>query len=92
MVPVKMTLIRVGSTRTVMKQYTFSDGTAVPAGVVLAAPLRPLLIDENIYEDPNEFRGFRFNDLRERNGESAKYQASNTTPEFLHFGHGRHAW
>ena len=75
-----------------MKEFTFSDGTIIPAGVTMAAPRRAMLIDDTIYENAKEFRWFRFSELREHEGDKAKYLAANTSPEFLHFGHGRHTW
>ena len=56
------------------------------------APVAPIHMDESIYDNANQFRGFRFSDLMERKGEIAIYHASKTSPEFLHFGHGPHAW
>jgi len=47
-----------------------------------------------IYPNPQEFDGFRFSTLREREGDSvvAKHQAVSTSAEHLAFGLGRHAW
>ena len=82
----------VGTTRLAIKTYTFSDGTTIPKGTLLAAPLPPIQSDETIYSNPDLFDGFRFSNLREREGESAKHHCSNTATEYLHFGHGQHAW
>ena len=75
-----------------MVDYAFSDGTVIPKGTLLAAPIYPISADENIYSNPDIFDGFRFSNLREREGESAKHHSSNTATEYLHFGHGHHAW
>jgi cytochrome P450 len=75
-----------------MRDYTFADGTTVPKGAIVVAPIMPIHFDERIYKDADKFNGFRFSDMRELEGESAKHHVSNTNPEFLHFGHGHHAW
>lgn len=85
-------LTTVGSTRMAMIDYTFSDGTFIPKGTLLAAPVHPIVSDERIYSNPEVFDGFRFSNLREQEGESAKHHSSNTGTEYLHFGHGHHAW
>jgi cytochrome P450 len=82
----------VGSRRQAVKDYTFSDGTVIPKGAILSTPTNAIHKDVEIYEDANEFKGFRFSDLREKEGENAKFLSSNTSTEFLHFGHGIHAW
>jgi cytochrome P450 len=86
------TLTVVGSVRRAMTDYTFSDGTVVPKGTLLAAPVSPIQFDDTIYSNPDVFDGFRFSNLRAVEGESAKHHSSNTATEFLHFGHGMHAW
>jgi len=75
-----------------LTDYTFSDGTVVPKGTLLAVPAHPIQIDEIFYSNPDVFDGFRFSNLRASEGESAKHHSSNTGTEFLHFGHGMHAW
>jgi cytochrome P450 len=90
--PVVNFLTSVGSARQAMKPYTFSNGTTIPKGVLMASPMTAILKDESIYENPHVFDGFRFSNLRERQGESAKHHSSNTDIDFLPFGHGHHAW
>lgn len=75
-----------------MKSYTFADGTTIPKGVILATPILAIHTDDNYYPNAKEFDGFRFSKLREQEGESAKHHSSNTSSEYLHFGHGHHAW
>ena len=75
-----------------MKDYTFADGTTVPKGSILVAASHAIQKDESFYENAHQFDGFRFSNLREREGENARYLAANTSTEFLHFGHGHHAW
>jgi len=78
--------------RKTMRSYTFADGVIIPKGIVIAAPPLEIHMDEKIYENPLDFDGFRFSRMGEGDRlESAKYFASNTAPEYLHFGHGQHA-
>jgi ent-kaurene oxidase len=86
-----LTLVSLG--RKTMRPYKFADGLIVPKGVDIAAPPLEIHMDEKIYENPLDFDGFRFSRMGEQDTlESAKYFASNTAPEYLHFGHGQHAW
>jgi hypothetical protein len=84
----------VSTTRDVIvpNGYTFRNGVTLPQGSVVATTLYPIHMDETIYPKPNEFDGFRFSRMREQEGESAKHHASNTSHEYLNFGHGQHAW
>jgi cytochrome P450 len=75
-----------------MKDYTFANGMTIPRGTTIATPAYPIQHDPEIYPNPHEFDPFRFARLREEIGAEAKYHAGNTSTEFLHFGHGQHAW
>ena len=46
------------------------------------------------YENPGEFDGFRFYNLREEDEQDGvtKYQMVNTSTDYVTFGHGKHAW
>jgi len=72
--------------------FTFSNGIFVPRGEVIGTPVFATHTDDNIYPNGKEFDGFRFSRMREQEGESAKHHASNTSLEFMTFGHGQHAW
>ena len=78
--------------RTALKDFTFSDGTRVPKGTYLYAVSGPRHRDEEIYPDAATFKGFRFSDMREMEGESTKNQMVSTSTNFLLFGHGSQAW
>ncbi|KAF5365279.1 hypothetical protein D9758_005352 [Tetrapyrgos nigripes] len=78
--------------REVLKDFTFSDGTTIPAGSRVAIASFALHHDERYYEDPYEFRPFRFADMRAQEGESIKHQMITPNPEYMFFGAGRHAW
>ncbi|KAF5365276.1 hypothetical protein D9758_005351 [Tetrapyrgos nigripes] len=82
----------VGLDRKVLKDFTFSDGTTIPAGARVAIASIALHHDERYYEDPYEFRPFRFADMRAQEGESTKHQMITPNPEYMFFGAGRHAW
>ncbi|PCH42095.1 cytochrome P450, partial [Wolfiporia cocos MD-104 SS10] len=81
--------------RLAMKDYTFADGTFIPKGTFVSAATRAIHHDKDIYSDSEEFRPFRFYDLREKDvegvGKGAKHQVISTSTEFLAFGHGKHA-
>jgi cytochrome P450 len=49
---------------------------------------------QTIYDNPDEFDGFRFAKLREADEHDGvtKYQMVNTAPDYVTFGHGKHAW
>lgn len=52
-------------------------------------------IAQDYYEDPVEFKGFRFAELREKEGaslESLQHQMVSLDPTYMLFGYGRHAW
>ncbi|KAG8219275.1 cytochrome P450 [Butyriboletus roseoflavus] len=82
----------VGLPRKALKDFTFSDGTFVPKGTTILAPIRSIHYDEEYYGNAYAFEPFRFADLREEDGEGMKYQFTSTTTNYLPFGHGRHAW
>lgn len=44
------------------------------------------------YTNPDVFDGFRFSNMREDDGQSIKHQATALALDWVHFGHGRHAW
>ncbi|KAK7460846.1 hypothetical protein VKT23_008777 [Stygiomarasmius scandens] len=82
----------MGVARKVMKDFTFSDGTTVPAGVTVAAPAFALQHDKRYYDDPNEFKPFRSFDMWSNAAqEDVKYQLSTPSQDFLFFGGGKHA-
>ena len=80
-------------TRLAIRPFTFSNGVTVPAGTLIAVPGGAIHKDGRIYPNPEEFDGFRFVKLRERDGAAvARHQALSTSPDHLNFGYGRHAW
>jgi len=77
--------------RLALRDYTFADGTFIPKDTLLCAASRATHFDEANYKDPAVFDGFRYANVREQHGEGVKHQMVSTSPEFLTFGHGRHA-
>lgn len=75
-----------------MKDYTLVDGTFLPAGTFISCNALSQHLNDDIYENASEFRGFRFADLREEDGEGTKHQFVSTATDYIPFGHGRHAW
>ncbi|KAJ8076560.1 hypothetical protein PM082_000983 [Marasmius tenuissimus] len=80
-----------GVERKALKDFTFSDGTVVPAGTTIGVPIRALQRDEAYFPNGDKFEGFRFADMREEEGESIKHQMVTPTTDYFLFGHGRHA-
>ncbi|KAG6847451.1 hypothetical protein H0H93_008037 [Arthromyces matolae] len=82
----------VSMTRKVLKDFTFSDGTVVPAGNTIAVANFSMHHDEDNYLDPLSFDGFRFSKMRELQAEGfSKHQMVALTHEYIVFGHGKHA-
>ncbi|KAK7462853.1 hypothetical protein VKT23_007429 [Stygiomarasmius scandens] len=82
----------LGVNRLTLKDFTFSDGTQVPAGTIITATPHAVHHDKNVYSNPDQFDGFRFAAKRDEEGESIKHQM--TTPDeknWLLFGTGHHA-
>jgi cytochrome P450 len=82
----------VSSPRKVLQPFTFSDGITVPKGITLVAPVLPIHMDSSVYENPTEFDGLRFFNLRVNGVASAKAHCVTTSVEFLNFGAGKHSW
>ncbi|KAJ7204783.1 cytochrome P450 [Mycena pura] len=80
----------VGVTRLALTDFTFSDGTTVPAGTLIGVSLAEHQ-DEANYTNASAFDPFRFSRMREEAGEGTKHQMVTASPEFLSFGVGRHA-
>ncbi|KPM43041.1 hypothetical protein AK830_g3501 [Neonectria ditissima] len=73
------------------------DGLRIPRGTPMSFLSQPVHTDGSIAEDPEKFVPFRFSSLRERAAADGGDKAAqplglvSTSPEFLPFGHGRHA-
>ncbi|KAF8271106.1 cytochrome P450 [Lactarius quietus] len=79
-------------TRLALRPFTFSNGITVPPGTLVGLPGGVVHRDGEIYPNPEEFDGFRFAKLRERDVDAvARHQALSTSVDHLTFGYGRHA-
>ena len=86
-------LFPVTVTRLALRPFTFSNGVTVPAGTIIATPTSAVQTDGEIYPNPEQFDGFRFAKLRERDGDTVtRHLATSTSAGHLSFGLGRHAW
>ncbi|KAF9261024.1 cytochrome P450 [Marasmius fiardii PR-910] len=81
----------VTMTRVAAKDFTFSDGTFLPAGTKVAFAAQAVHESESCYPNPATFRPARFSDMREKEGEGVRHQMITPTSEWLLFGHGKHA-
>lgn len=81
----------VALTRKAMKDFTFSDGTFIPAGSIISAASVATHTNEEFYDDAQVFNPWRFSDMRSEEGEGTKHQMVSTSTEYIAFGHGRHA-
>ncbi|GJE92698.1 cytochrome P450 [Phanerochaete sordida] len=77
--------------RKAVKDFTFSDGTTVPAGSYVSTSAAATHGEEAYYDAPHLFDPWRFSRLREEPAQSAKHQMVNTSLEYLAFGLGQHA-
>ncbi|KAH9840867.1 cytochrome P450 [Rhodofomes roseus] len=78
-------------TRKALKDFYFSDGTYIPAGTMISAPSYSLHHDGHFYDNPTVFDPFRFARMRDDDGEGLRHQMVATSPDYIPFGHGRHA-
>ncbi|KAF4619512.1 hypothetical protein D9613_005419 [Agrocybe pediades] len=77
--------------RKVKRDFTFSNGITIPAGTHLAVATNCIHMDENHYKEPGRFQGFRFAELREKEGEDLNHQMVSLSLDYGTFGTGRHA-
>lgn len=78
-------------TRAVIKDFTFSDGTTVPKGSYVLAPMYAMYLDDTIYPDASTFDAFRFSKLRAQPGHESRHQFVTTSSTHINFGHGKDA-
>ncbi|KAI6354286.1 hypothetical protein MCOR25_008680 [Pyricularia grisea] len=74
---------------------TLPNGQTIPKGVAIMLQSYSVLHDEEVYPDPETFRPFRFAEARRDETidyvQRARNAFATTSPEYLAFGHGRHA-
>ncbi|KAF8910293.1 cytochrome P450 [Mucidula mucida] len=78
--------------RMTLDEYTFSDGTTLPAKTVVAVAVSVVHEDEHAYEDSRTFDGFRFSKKVLLDEEDSRWMHRMTTPSpsYLAFGRGQH--
>ncbi|KAF8471427.1 cytochrome P450 [Russula ochroleuca] len=84
----------LGLNRLALRPFTFSNGVTIPAGTLIGLPDHSVHTDEEIYPNAQEFDGFRFLKLREKEGDdvlAARHQMATTSVELLSFEYGRNA-
>ncbi|KAG7092019.1 hypothetical protein E1B28_008402 [Marasmius oreades] len=81
----------IGVVRITQKDFRFSDGTIVPAGLRVGIPTYQVHHQKDVYTSPESFIPTRFFDLRAQEGESVKHQFVTPTPDWVVFGSGKHA-
>ena len=73
--------------------FTTRSGVNIPKGNIVATPGKNIATDESFYPDADVYKPFRF--AEKGKGEDSKdvrrLVTPTTTPEFLAFGHGKHA-
>jgi cytochrome P450 len=81
--------------RLAVKDFTFSDGTNLPAGSMLQVSAIHMHLDAEVFDDPLKFDGFRFVKMKERavseGHPEKKFDIVTTGAHSLAFGHGKHA-
>lgn len=87
--------------RIALVDHTLSDGTFIPKGTMIQASNVGVHYDPEIYPDPHTFDPWRFvnaqgseTDGALEDGEptTSRQQFVTTSPEYVPFGYGRHAW
>nr|BAD94556.1 cytochrome P450 [Phanerodontia chrysosporium] len=73
--------------RLVREPVTLSDGTFFPAGTTIASPTLGAHFDDTIYPNASTFDPLRFYKAEA----AGQPQFVTTSPEYLTFGHGKHA-
>ncbi|KZT10575.1 cytochrome P450, partial [Laetiporus sulphureus 93-53] len=82
---------RINSIVSILQDYTLSDGTYLPAGTLVAGAALATHYDEKHYKRADVFEPFRFSDMCAEESERMKHQFVSTSPEYIPFGHGKHA-
>ncbi|EKM52437.1 uncharacterized protein PHACADRAFT_260824 [Phanerochaete carnosa HHB-10118-sp] len=82
----------LASTKLALQDFALSNGTILPKGTLVAAPLRAMHYDGENYADADTFQPWRFyRELEEFDGEVNAQSMTTTTPTYLSFGHGKTA-
>ena len=73
---------------------TLPNGTHVPQGTWLGVPVQAVHMDGDLYDEPYEYRPFRFAKMRSENNVAGhdKADATDISDTFLAWSYGRYAW
>ncbi|KAF4986798.1 hypothetical protein FGRMN_10678 [Fusarium graminum] len=75
--------------------FKTEDGCHIPKGTVISFLGQPAAADDDTYEDSSKYDPFRFSRMRElaasRDEKAPLVTFVTTSPEFMPFGHGKHA-
>ncbi|KAI8654609.1 hypothetical protein NCS57_01207500 [Fusarium keratoplasticum] len=86
---------RANFRKVMTSDFTTEDGIPLPKGLMISFLGQPAQTDEETMEDPLKFDPFRFSRMRElavsRDEKVPLVSMVSTSPEFLPFGHGKHA-
>ncbi|KAH7309460.1 cytochrome P450 [Stachybotrys elegans] len=78
--------------RKVMKPISLSDGTHLPAGTKVLAPLAGISMDERFFDNAAQFDPWRFYNLRQQSdADNHRWQFTSLSDTSIQFGAGRHA-
>ncbi|PIL27970.1 cytochrome P450 [Ganoderma sinense ZZ0214-1] len=77
--------------RKAMKDLTLRDGTRIPRGTLVEVAAYPMHHDSALLERADAFDAFRYARKHMPAGEGARLLFTATSPEYVPFGHGRHA-
>ncbi|KAF9453723.1 cytochrome P450 [Macrolepiota fuliginosa MF-IS2] len=79
--------------RKTLKNWTLSDGTVLPPGTFIGVAADAMSKSSALFEDAQTFKGFRFAEMRDGDGEldSIKHHLVCLHNDHIIFGHGRHA-
>ncbi|KAF9453726.1 cytochrome P450 [Macrolepiota fuliginosa MF-IS2] len=79
--------------RKALQDWKLSDGTLIPAGTFVGVASDAMNKEEASFPDGLAFKGFRFAEMREGDGEldGIKHQMVSLDLDHITFGHGRHA-
>lgn len=87
--PVLTSRTLVSTQRLAVEDFTFSNGVRIPKGTVIQGVATPVHSDPTIYDDPNDFKPFRF---FSDDPDVPKKDMATISLEYLPFSYGRNAW
>jgi cytochrome P450 len=78
--------LQVTVNRKMLQPITLSNGVTLPKGTSVAVSAACASKDPAIFENPEEFDGFRYHNLRQKEENDAKYQFATIGSDALSFG------